>query len=151
MLVYDLICSKGHAFEGWFDDLEDLESQKARGILTCPVCDDSAVRRRPSTFGTVKSRPELPAFKNKMAPDQLMEQFIKRWEDFSEKLAKEFDDVGSDFTDEALKMHYGVSAPRNIRGQSTAEQDQLLKDEGVAVYKMPLITRKGPRSSETKN
>ena len=73
-----------------------------------------------------------------------MERFIKRWEDFSEKLAREFDDVGSDFTDEALKMHYGVTAPRNIRGQSTEDQDMMLRKEGVTVYKMPLISRKNP-------
>lgn len=149
MLVYDLICSRGHCFEGWFTDLTDLESQLGGKLLLCPVCGDEAVSRRPSTFGLVKSgRPEpgtqraVPAKGGQGLPEQLLEQFIRRWEDFSEKMAKEFDDVGSDFTDEALKMHYGVTAPRNIRGQSTEDQDILLRKEGVTVYKMPFISRK---------
>lgn len=149
MLVYDLICSQGHSFEGWFDDLGDLEDQVARGLLLCPVCEDPMVKRRPSTFGVVKNK--RLAGRGVNTPEQLMERFIKRWEDFSNTLAKEFDDVGSDFTDEALKMHYGVKAPRNIRGQSTADQDLLLKKEGVTVYKMPIVTRKNAASSETKN
>ncbi len=146
MLVYDLMCSRGHFFEGWFNDLTDLEAQLEQKLLPCPVCGDEAVSRRPSTFGLVKNgrseRGLQPAAQ--VLPEQLMERFIKRWEDFSEKLAREFDDVGSDFTDEALKMHYGVTAPRNIRGQSTEDQDMMLRKEGVTVYKMPLISRKNP-------
>lgn len=48
MLVVDLHCSHGHHFEGWFASVDDLSSQKARGLLTCPVCGDHEVVRRPS-------------------------------------------------------------------------------------------------------
>ena len=157
MLIYDLICSQGHRFEGWFTDLTDLEGQLGDKSLACPVCGDESVSRCPSVFGLVRSgRPEqqppveAQTAAASLSPDQLMGRFIKRWEDFSEKLAREFDDVGSDFTDEALKMHYGVTAPRNIRGQSTEDQDMLLKKEGVTVYKLPLI-RRGNTSTGTSN
>ncbi len=48
MLVVDLHCSQGHHFEGWFASADDLSSQKARGLLTCPVCGDHEVTRLPS-------------------------------------------------------------------------------------------------------
>lgn len=48
MLVVDLHCSQGHHFEGWFASADELSSQKARGLLTCPVCGDHEVIRRPS-------------------------------------------------------------------------------------------------------
>ncbi|UQZ88163.1 DUF1178 domain-containing protein [Deltaproteobacteria bacterium Smac51] len=159
MVVYDLICSQGHRFEGWFQDLKDLKAQLKNRQLACPVCGDESVSRRPSTFGVVRSgRTEkapvpaaAPAVSAAGPPEQLIEQFMKSWESFSKQLEKEFDDVGTDFTDEALKMHYGVSAPRNIRGQSTEDQDALLKKEGVTVYKMPVLSRKNSSSSEESN
>ena len=55
-----------------------------------------------------------------------------------------FDNVGSDFAKEALKMHYGVSEPRNIRGFSTAQEEETLREEGVSFMKFPV-----PDSSTT--
>jgi hypothetical protein len=49
-----------------------------------------------------------------------------------------FEDVGSDFAKEALKMHYGVSDPRNIRGQSSAQEEETLREEGIDFFKIPL-------------
>ena len=51
---------------------------------------------------------------------------------------KNFDDVGADFTKEALKIHYGVSEPRNIRGVSTREEEKTLEKEGVQFIKIPI-------------
>ncbi len=157
MIIYDLTCSRGHSFEGWFDNLEDLSAQIEKKILLCPVCGDESVSRRPSTFGLMKTQnaeaspygSEGASGQGPLSPrEQFLGRFMKRWEDFSDRLTKEFDDVGANFTDEALKMHYGVAPPRNIRGQSTEEQDLLLKKEGVTVYKMPLISRKNPSPTE---
>ena len=50
-----------------------------------------------------------------------------------------FKDVGSQFTKEALKMHYGVTEKRNIRGSATSEEEETLKDEGVEFFKIPMI------------
>jgi hypothetical protein len=49
-----------------------------------------------------------------------------------------FDDVGCDFAKEALKIHYGVEEPRNIRGVSTKEEEKMLKKEGVDFVKIPM-------------
>jgi hypothetical protein len=46
--------------------------------------------------------------------------------------------VGSEFAKEALKIHYGVSAPRNIRGSSTPQEEETLRQEGVAFLKVPV-------------
>lgn len=48
MLVVDLHCAHGHHFEGWFASSDDLAAQQARGLVTCPVCGDQEVVRRPS-------------------------------------------------------------------------------------------------------
>ena len=46
MKVLDLQCQHGHAFEGWFASHDDYESQKTRGLLTCPVCNDAEVSKK---------------------------------------------------------------------------------------------------------
>ena len=48
MLVVDLHCKNSHHFEGWFASSDDLASQQARGLVSCPVCGDDDVVRRPS-------------------------------------------------------------------------------------------------------
>jgi hypothetical protein len=57
--------------------------------------------------------------------------------DIIDYVDKNFDNVGCDFAKEALKIHYGVSEPRNIRGISTEQEEKTLKKEGVQFFKFP--------------
>ena len=45
--------------------------------------------------------------------------------------------MGTEFAKEALKMHYGVTDQRNIRGTSTTDEEKILKEEGVEFHKIP--------------
>jgi hypothetical protein len=105
------------------------------------------VARQPSTFGLIRSRtppvrepgpagqPEGPAWKA-----------LRDLAELSDKLEKDFVDVGTDFMSEALKMHYGVTPARNIRGQSTADEERVLKNEGIEFFKLPMLNRKNTAS-----
>lgn len=140
MVIYELTCSRGHRFEGWFDDLDDLNGQIAKKMLACPLCGDESLCLCPPA---VSVRKNAPAARPPLTPEQkAADAFLRQWEEFSRRLAREFDDVGTGFTDEALKMHYGVAPQRNIRGQSTAEQEDMLRREGVNVLRVPVITRR---------
>jgi len=126
MIVYDLQCAQGHAFEGWFEGLEDLEGQLKAKLVTCPVCGLSRVKRVPSGFGIAKKRSEPD---HEMAAS-LLGRALKRY------LRDNFDDVGAGFATEALKIHYGVTEARNIRGVSTPQEEEVLKAEGVSFLKV---------------
>jgi len=58
---------------------------------------------------------------------------------FYEYIEKNFEEVGPDFAKEALKMHYGVTEKRNIRGTSTEDEEKLLREEGVEFHKIPYV------------
>ncbi|MDH3575484.1 MAG: DUF1178 family protein [Desulfobacteraceae bacterium] len=131
MIAYDLQCVNGHSFEGWFEDRKAYEEQKKKSLIACPVCNSSSIARVPSTFAIKSSNP-LKEFSDQQAD---LENISKKIVDFVEK---NFDDVGTDFTKEALKMHYGVSKARNIRGVSTKEEEKTLKEEGVQFFKVPI-------------
>jgi hypothetical protein len=133
MIAYDLQCSRGHVFEGWFDDLKSFENQRKNGLVSCPICSDASVCRIPSTF-SIRSTGELPMKQaDGKTPDggSLRDQIV----DF---VRKNFDDVGTDFAKEALKMHYGVEEPRSIRGTSTQQEEETLRKEGIQFFKIPI-------------
>jgi hypothetical protein len=46
MKVLDLACSHGHGFEGWFGSEDDFQSQLARGLVQCPICDDAKITKK---------------------------------------------------------------------------------------------------------
>jgi hypothetical protein len=131
MIAYDLQCSNGHSFEGWFEDGQAYEKQKKNGFISCPICESTSIARIPSTFA-IKSSSFLKKFNDQ---NNDISDINRKIVDFVEK---NFDDVGPDFTKEALKMHYGVIEPRNIRGVSTKEEEKTLKEEGIQFIKVPM-------------
>ncbi|MBL0713212.1 MAG: DUF1178 family protein [Desulfosarcina sp.] len=133
MIAYDLTCCNGHTFEGWFEDARAFKSQKKKGLVTCPVCNDAEISRIPSTFAIKNSPP--PISRQSLAAKTSLDALGRQIQDYVEK---NFDDVGPDFAREALKIHYGAEKPRNIRGVSTQREEETLKSEGVDFIKVPL-------------
>jgi hypothetical protein len=148
MIVYDLQCRNNHTFEGWFEDAKAFKKQQKSNLIACPVCNDTQVTRIPSTFAIKGS----PASRNleahhSHATDGPHADPAKMARAVTEFFEKNFDNVGADFASEALKMHYGVKEPRNIRGVSTSQEEETLRKEGVEFVKFPLPVR-NPSSSD---
>ena len=133
MIAYDLQCTNGHSFEGWFEDHKAYLDQKKKGLITCPVCNDTSVHNVPTKFAIKSSQMITP--KASSAKEAALAKIGNEVIEFVEK---NFDDVGSDFAKEALKIHYGATEPRNIRGVSTKEEEKTLKEEGIQFFKIPM-------------
>jgi hypothetical protein len=145
MIAYDLKCSNHHSFEGWFEDRKAYLSQKKKGLIACPICDDTAVSRIPSTFA-IKASSQPAPLRKPPADDQLAQLGHK----IVEYVTENFDDVGSNFAREALKIHYGAVEPRNIRGVSTRAEEKMLQEEGVDYVKFPMPVE-SPGESDKKD
>jgi len=52
------------------------------------------------------------------------------------KIQSECRNVGTNFAEEARKIHYGESEPENIYGQSTRKEAESLAEEGIDVVSM---------------
>ena len=64
---------------------------------------------------------------------------------FSGEVVANTEDVGTQFAEEARKIHYGEREERNIRGQATREETEALIDEGIDVMPLPVPENlKGP-------
>lgn len=65
MKVLNLQCASMHTFEGWFGSEDDYQSQRERGLVACPLCANTEVRKLPSAprlnLGAVEPRSTKPA------------------------------------------------------------------------------------------
>ena len=148
MIVFDLLCSKGHRFEGWFNSAADYASQKERGLVACPKCSSSKVERVPSA-----TRANLGAQPPKPAPAPAASNMVKTpemdgkdafaiaqmlYSKMLDEILTKTEDVGRQFASEARKIHYEEAPARAIRGQATNEEHDALVDEGIPVARFPL-------------
>jgi len=134
MIAFDLECSQGHLFEAWFDSLDSFEKQKGQKLVTCPFCNDSDVRRIMSPVAVRKSHAQDLANPENLDYHRLAKEIV-------DYMHNNFEDVGSRFTAEALKMHYGVTEKRNIRGSATSEEEETLEKEGIDFFKIPFLKK----------
>ena len=144
MIVFDLACGGGHVFEGWFGSTEDYDSQRKRGLLTCPMCGSAEV-------GKAVMAPRVSAKgnqRNEVAPVALSsdgpEKLRKVMHALAEAQARALDGsdyVGERFADEARAMHLGESEQRAIHGQASVDDAKALVDEGVAIAALPFPVR----------
>ncbi len=134
MIAYDLQCPNGHCFEGWFEDADAFEKQCDSGQITCPYCNSGDIVRIPSTFAikSARSSAPRPTQVRHVTEAEILTRAVISY------VENHFDNVGTEFATEALKIHYGVTEPRNIRGISTAKEEESLRQEGVEFFKMPV-------------
>lgn len=133
MIIYDLRCEKGHKFEGWFKDRLAFENQKSNKLITCPICGETEVEMVPSSITIVgKDVRSLNRENTKEVSP------VKALKIFHEYLEKNFEDVGEKFAEVALKIHHGEEDRKNIKGTTTENEEENLKEEGVQFFKIPL-------------
>lgn len=148
MIVFDLICPKGHGFESWFKDSAAYESQVSKGLIACPTCGSNKIKKAlmaPNLAGVSKND-DIPVPPTKMTKKAALE--VEEASELRENLRKmrknveeNFDYVGGEFAEEARKIHYGETEARNIYGETSDEEAKALTDEGVELSRIPWILR----------
>ncbi|HQY38458.1 MAG TPA: DUF1178 family protein [Giesbergeria sp.] len=147
MKVLDLHCRHNHAFEGWFGSEQDFQSQLQRGLLTCPLCGDAQVSKALSaprinlgareTPAMASPQPDGAASSEVSEPAQVSMPTAASVLQWARQAAAQAEDVGSQFADEARRIHRGDAPERAIKGQASADQTLQLLEEGVPVLPLP--------------
>lgn len=139
MIVFELVCPDRHRFEGWFASTGDFESQKAHGLLSCPVCSDSSIEK----LLTAKiGKPEAEPNKKNTLPAAPAAAQPRNLNELIEYVLLNTENVGEEFPSEARRIHYKEIPQRGIRGLATSEQTQELLEEGIAVLPLPIPPRR---------
>lgn len=144
MVIYDLQCVNQHEFEGWFKNKDDLASQQASGLLTCPICDSSEIKQKVTAAKVGRksnsSQAAQPALSSAATAQQDPETYQKLQTMLGhvhDYIDGNFVDVGNKFADEALKIHNGEKDPENIRGTASKAELKELAKEGVSALPLP--------------
>lgn len=149
MIVFDLCCGAGdHRFEAWFQSSEGFADQQVRGLIACPICGDSEVRKAVMAprVGTKSNRGAVPAAppsptgaKDDMAEisPELVRKVMAGIAAKQAEMLPQSRWVGRDFADAARAMHEGRAADNLIHGQTSPDEAQALRDDGIAA--MPLL------------
>ena len=142
MKVLNLQCSHGHSFEGWFASQDDYDAQRARGLVSCPVCNDSEVTKMLSAprlnLGSGQTQPAAAPAESTPVANASPGQLQAAWMQMVRHVMANTEDGGPKFAEEARKIHYGETEERQIRGQATREETEALLDEGIDIVPLPV-------------
>ncbi|BDT67157.1 hypothetical protein os1_13270 [Comamonadaceae bacterium OS-1] len=144
MKVLDLQCAHQHTFEGWFGSEDDFQSQLARGLVECPLCGSSQIVKKLSAprlnLGAVQipAPSDTPPAADPGPASVPSPEAQAAWMNMVRHVIANTEDVGSQFAEEARKIHYGERKERNIRGEATVEETEALLDEGIDVLPLPI-------------
>ena len=150
MIVFDLTCGSGHAFEGWFQSAEVFEAQLARDMIACPHCGSTDIRRVPSAIRFSRSKDagheatgrDASAKRQAGTAQTAREAVLSLFDQVLSSIIANTEDVGQAFAEEARRMHYLEVPERPIRGEASLEEYESLKDEGIEVILLPLMKKK---------
>ena len=141
MIIFDLKCQPaGHVFEAWFGSSEDYEAQRARGLVSCPLCGVGEVGKAvmapnvaPNGNRGEPARPELFS-----GDPENVKAMLAAAAALQRRLIEGSEGVGDRFADEARAIHLGEVEARAIHGRATRAEAEALLDEGVPVAPLPL-------------
>jgi hypothetical protein len=169
MIHYQLQCTDGHGFDGWFKDSQSFEQQAKRGLLSCPICGATQVERAlmtPSVPRKGNTRTEVvaaPAPERPAAPadarpptsastsastsapaavaGRMPDHMRAMLQRLRSEVERNCDYVGNGFADEARRIHRGESDRRGIYGEASSAETEALADEGIEVARIPWVPR----------
>lgn len=146
MIHYDLICDKGHAFDGWFSNSAAYDAQAAKGLVSCTHCGSVKVEKQLMAPGIpVKSnRKDSSPKKMVSGPvDPRLAAMIEMVREMRKHVEENAEYVGERFAEEARKIHYEEAEHRGIYGEASPDEAKALIEEGIAVHPLPRLPEDG--------
>ena len=143
MIVFDLRCADGHVFEAWFGSSASYDSQRAGGLLACPICGGSEVEKAvmaPNVAAKGNRRAEMAASPKSDSPEptpDMVRAVLAKIAEVQAANLEKSEWVGRNFATRARAMHDGEEASTLIHGQATPDEARELVEDGVAV--VPLL------------
>lgn len=150
MIVFDLCCAAGdHRFEAWFASSDSFADQQARALIACPICGDTDISKAvmaPRVGAKSNQRPAhvappVPAVAgsrpNEEPAPELIRKLVAEIAAKQAELLPQSRWVGRDFAAAARAMHEGRAAEDMIHGQTSPEEAEALREDGIAA--MPLL------------
>jgi hypothetical protein len=140
MIIFDLCCKQEHPFEGWFQSQDNYDKQLERGLISCPHCGSSEIRRVPSAVHLTKpGNPPAPI--EQLPAISAQTGGLAAYQQLLSAIVSNCEDVGKDFAQEARRIYYMETPTRSIRGEASVEEYETLREEGIEVMRLPILKK----------
>ena len=153
MIHYQLQCDQDHEFDGWFNDSAGFERQAKRGLIECPTCGATKVRRAlmapaVSTREAPEPRLPVPVPQQQVLPPAapspqpgmpMPARMIAMLQRMRAEVEKNCDYVGPAFAEEARKINRGEAEERGIYGETTPDEAEALAEDGIEIHSIPWV------------
>lgn len=136
MIRYALVCEEEHGFEAWFSSSSDYDRQVEAGLVECPHCASTAVRKQIMAPAVATARGRETR-RTTVGGDGEAPDFQTLARKVQAHIRSNFDYVGENFASEARAIHAGEKPGRLIYGETTPEERARLKDDGVPCAPLP--------------
>ena len=146
MIRYDLVCDKGHEFDGWFRDSATYDKQAKRGLVSCTHCGSAKIEKQIMAPGIpAKSNRKSDATTRLVAGpvDARAQAMMQMMRDYRKHVETNAENVGNNFAEEARKIHYKETQERGIYGNATSDDAAALIEEGIEVHPIPVLPEDG--------
>jgi hypothetical protein len=141
MIRYDLTCSDGHLFDGWFGNSAAYDEQRRVKAIFCPHCGSTQIEKQLMAPGIPRksnSRSD-PRQTFSGGSDPRTKVLIEKLRELRQHVESHADYVGDRFVEEARRIHYKEADERGIYGEATAADALSLLEEGIEVQPLPVL------------
>jgi len=144
MIRYALICDNDHEFESWFKDSAGFDALNSKKLIECPACTSTKISKQ--IMSPKVQRTDLVPTEQEWIPPTAQSSELLSPEDLEmrqklaeirQRMTEDSEDVGSRFTEEARKMHFGDIEQRPIYGRASLEEARELIEDGVGILPIP--------------
>ena len=145
MIRYALVCEHEHGFEAWFSSSSDYDRQAEHGLVECPVCCTTLVRKQvmaPAVSGAKVGGEQLPTPEAQARMRTIMMETMGK---VRRHVEENFDYVGDRFAREARDIHDGKSEERGIYGEASPHEVKALAEDGIKVAPLPPVPVAKPK------
>lgn len=84
MVIFDLVCSNKHNFEGWFKSTDEYNNQLGSSMVICPFCDCTEIEKNTSPQQLAKSFSQNLLTENQQLTKAEKHAIIEQLQDYVE-------------------------------------------------------------------
>ena len=138
MIKYNLKCKNKHEFESWFSDSREFDRLKNKNLIECIFCKSKKVEK--SIMSPRVASSKLQNKQNQISSLE-MKNFKKDLLKLRKFVEKNFEYVEHNFANRIREVYYDKKNNKNIYGNTTEEEKEELKEEGIDLVNIPWVDK----------
>ena len=137
MIKYNLKCNNKHEFESWFSNSNEYEKLKSKKLIECIFCKSKKVDKSIMSPIVLNKDEKIKRYESLENFKKVKKELLK----IRKFVENNFENVGKDFPKEVRNIYYNNRKNKNIYGNTTQEEAEELKEEGIEIASVPWVDK----------